>query len=233
MLGRFFWASASDYLGRKRTYAIFFGAGMLLYLSIPWIAQRVERVARRDLAGAVLRRDDADLHDVRRRLCHDPRLPGRSVRHAVRRRDPRPAAHRLEHGRRARARSAITALRAARRAAGHRPTGAARLARPISPPASALRSISLPLLVERKTVTIAKLLELAPAGTPDPSCTLYNSTMYLMAAPAGRRLHRQRPRPAGRRQASASCISPELPPRLNRRSSFSAASAAACSRRPA
>ncbi len=27
MLGRFFWASASDIIGRKRTYAIFFGAG--------------------------------------------------------------------------------------------------------------------------------------------------------------------------------------------------------------
>jgi hypothetical protein len=39
----------------------------------------------------------------------------------------------------------------------------------------------LPLLIERKTVTIAKLLALAPPGTPDPSCTLYNSTMFLMA----------------------------------------------------
>jgi hypothetical protein len=40
----------------------------------------------------------------------------------------------------------------------------------------------LPLLVKAKTVTIAKLLELAPAGTADPTCTLYNTTMYLMAA---------------------------------------------------
>ena len=40
MLGRFFWASVSDYLGRKRTYAIFFGAGFVLYLAIPAIAYR-------------------------------------------------------------------------------------------------------------------------------------------------------------------------------------------------
>jgi hypothetical protein len=40
----------------------------------------------------------------------------------------------------------------------------------------------LGLLVERKTVTISRLLELAPPGTVDPSSTLYNSTMYAMAA---------------------------------------------------
>lgn len=35
MAGRFFWASVSDYIGRKRTYVIFFGLGMLLYALIP------------------------------------------------------------------------------------------------------------------------------------------------------------------------------------------------------
>lgn len=35
MLGRFFWASASDYLGRKTTYTLFFVLGVALYLSIP------------------------------------------------------------------------------------------------------------------------------------------------------------------------------------------------------
>src|SRR5262249_34542502 len=38
MLGRFFWASASDHLGRKRTYAIYFLLGIPLYLSLPWFA---------------------------------------------------------------------------------------------------------------------------------------------------------------------------------------------------
>ena len=51
MLGRFFWASASDYLGRQRTYAIFFVLGIPLYLSIPWIADRQGLGAVGRLAG--------------------------------------------------------------------------------------------------------------------------------------------------------------------------------------
>jgi nitrate/nitrite transporter NarK len=39
MLGRFFWASVSDYLGRKRTYIVFFGLGILLYPLIPAIGR--------------------------------------------------------------------------------------------------------------------------------------------------------------------------------------------------
>ncbi|HEX4051452.1 MAG TPA: OFA family MFS transporter [Steroidobacteraceae bacterium] len=34
-LGRLLWASASDYLGRKNTYCVFFVAGMLLYALLP------------------------------------------------------------------------------------------------------------------------------------------------------------------------------------------------------
>lgn len=36
MLGRFFWASTSDYIGRKATYAIFFVLGVILYAAVPW-----------------------------------------------------------------------------------------------------------------------------------------------------------------------------------------------------
>ncbi len=36
--GRFFWASTSDFIGRKATYAIFFLLGVALYASIPWTA---------------------------------------------------------------------------------------------------------------------------------------------------------------------------------------------------
>ncbi len=36
--GRFFWASLSDKLGRKLTYATFFGLGILLYALSPWAA---------------------------------------------------------------------------------------------------------------------------------------------------------------------------------------------------
>jgi len=36
-------------------------------------------------------------------------------------------------------------------------------------------------LVIAKTVSISQLMEIAPAGTIDPTPTLYNSTMYTMA----------------------------------------------------
>src|SRR5690606_15581158 len=41
MLGRFLWASSSDYIGRKNTYWIFFALGILLYLSVPFAANQV------------------------------------------------------------------------------------------------------------------------------------------------------------------------------------------------
>jgi hypothetical protein len=40
----------------------------------------------------------------------------------------------------------------------------------------------LEALIAQQTVTIAKLMEIAPAGTVDPTPSLYNLTMYLMAA---------------------------------------------------
>tara|TARA_A100001011_G_scaffold71154_1_gene72922 strand:- start:625 stop:924 length:300 start_codon:yes stop_codon:yes gene_type:complete len=36
-------------------------------------------------------------------------------------------------------------------------------------------------LLDAKTVTISKLMEIAPAGTIDPTPSLYNTTMYAMA----------------------------------------------------
>ena len=41
MGGRFFWASVSDYIGRKTTFTIFFVCGIALYLSIPYTAHQV------------------------------------------------------------------------------------------------------------------------------------------------------------------------------------------------
>src|SRR5262249_27775485 len=41
MLGRFFWASTSDFIGRRNTYWIFFALGIALYLSIPFVAPKV------------------------------------------------------------------------------------------------------------------------------------------------------------------------------------------------
>jgi len=39
ILGRFFWASISDRIGRRLTYATFFALGILLYASVPSLAQ--------------------------------------------------------------------------------------------------------------------------------------------------------------------------------------------------
>jgi MFS family permease len=43
--GRFFWASTSDYIGRRNTYTIFFVVQVILFLSIPGFAGRGEWVA--------------------------------------------------------------------------------------------------------------------------------------------------------------------------------------------
>jgi hypothetical protein len=51
-----------------------------------------------------------------------------------------------------------------------------RFAQTFGAPLSQLES-----LIAERTVTIAKLLEIAPAGTVDPTATLYNTTMYAMA----------------------------------------------------
>lgn len=39
LAGRFIWANASDYLGRKQTYGLFFATGIPLYASIPFTSQ--------------------------------------------------------------------------------------------------------------------------------------------------------------------------------------------------
>ncbi|AWM34308.1 L-lactate MFS transporter [Hymenobacter nivis] len=42
LLGRFFWSSASDKLGRKTTYAIYFGLGILLYMLVPTLGHNLQ-----------------------------------------------------------------------------------------------------------------------------------------------------------------------------------------------
>jgi MFS family permease len=39
IMGRFFWASLSDLIGRKNTYYVFFTLGIALYLSVAWAAE--------------------------------------------------------------------------------------------------------------------------------------------------------------------------------------------------
>ena len=82
MIGRFFWASASDYMGRRNTYFVFFALGILLYSTVPSIGY-----ARFDPAVHCGFRDH-HLH-VRRRLRHHPGVSARHLRHHARGRHSR------------------------------------------------------------------------------------------------------------------------------------------------
>jgi MFS family permease len=180
MVGRFFWASASDYLGRRTTYTMFFMLGILLYLSIPlaasganassgvvWlVAFYAATMIIFTMYGGGFATIPAYLADL---------FGTRSVGGI--------------HGRLLTAWSmagvlgplAITSLRenAVQRAIE-------RLARSVDPQhfedefGAPIDQLST--MVEQKTVTISRLMEIVPPGTVDPSSSLYNSTMYLMAA---------------------------------------------------
>ena len=179
MIGRFLWASASDRLGRKTTYFIFFGLGILLYCAIPFYAKQVtadpavvwlvgfylSTMVIFTLYGGGFATIPAYLADV----FGTPFVGG-------------------IHGRLLTAWStagwlgplAITSLRE------HAIASAIRgLSAKIDPErfkATFGAGVDrLDELVAAKTVTIAKLVEIAPAGTADPTPGLYNQTMYLMA----------------------------------------------------
>ncbi len=183
MVGRLAWASASDRLGRKLTYTIFFVAGMALYLSIPACAAGVSAsgsvawlVAFYAITMLIFTMYGGGFATIPAYLAD---IFGTRFVGGI-------------HGRLLTAWSTagvlgpvlITTLRDRSRAAAVRD-----LAARVDPAAFAAKFGApldqLALLVEKKTVTIAKLMELAPAGTADPSSGLYDSTMYLMAALLG------------------------------------------------
>ena len=91
--GRFFWASCSDFIGRRNTYTLFFVVQFALFL----LDSGHGRARGLDL---VPDQPVHRLHHVRRRLRHHPRLPGRHLRPGERRRDSRRGADRLERARR-------------------------------------------------------------------------------------------------------------------------------------
>ena len=93
LLGRFFWSSASDKLGRKTTYAIYFGLGIVLYALIPTAGRRLA-------VGPVRHCGLRDYQHVRRRFRHHSGLPLRPVRQVPSGRHSRPPTHGLEYGRR-------------------------------------------------------------------------------------------------------------------------------------
>ncbi len=179
MLGRFFWASASDYLGRKTTYTIFFVAGIALYLVIPWTAHAagdsgalIGLVAFYAATMLIFTMYGGGFATIPAYLAD---LFGSRFVGGI-------------HGQLLTAWStagvlgplAITSLR--ERAM----QGAIRNLAAAVDPQRFVEKFNLPVenldeLLAAKTVTIAKLMEIAPPGTIDPTATVYNSTMYLMA----------------------------------------------------
>lgn len=175
MVGRFFWASTSDYIGRKNTYHCFFVIGTLLYLSIPFWAGMGNTTALIEfyiatmiiftMYGGGFATIPAYLADLFGTLhvggIHGRLLTAWSTAGVL---GP----------------FAITYLRNM-----SVENAIADLAAKVDPAAFASKfgapMADLQKLVEAKTVTVARLLEIAPAGTVDPTSTLYNTTMYAMA----------------------------------------------------
>ena len=179
MAGRLLWASASDYLGRRNTYWIFFALGVVLYCSIPWIAWQASIDPRVvwlvvfyaatllifTLYGGGFATIPAYLSDVfgTRYVggIHGRLLTAWSVAGVL---GP----------------TAITSLResAVRRAIDDL---VARIDPAAFHAAFGADVDHLAALVEAKTVTIAKLMAIVPPGVADPTPNLYDGTMYLMA----------------------------------------------------
>ncbi len=179
MVGRFFWASMSDYLGRKTTYYIFFVLGIMLYCSIPYTAAQVSvdpsviwlvyfyaaTLLIFTMYGGGFATIPAYLADV-----FGTRFVGGI------------------HGRLLTAWAsagvfgpvAITSLReiSVKNAIDD-------LVSKIDPSQFQAKFGAgveqLQILIDANTVTISKLMEIVPVGTIDPTPNLYNTTMYLMA----------------------------------------------------
>ncbi|MBM86795.1 MAG: MFS transporter [Gammaproteobacteria bacterium] len=180
MVGRFIWASASDYIGRRNTYWIFFALGIVLYLSVPVAAQQVSvspsvvwlvyfyaaTMIIFTMYGGGFATIPAYLADIF----------GTKYVGGI-------------HGRLLTAWStagvlgplAITSLRQ------NSVNNAIADLVPLIDPAVFQAQFGagvdqLELLVASNTVTISRLMEIVPPGTTDPTSSLYNSTMVLMAA---------------------------------------------------
>lgn len=179
MLGRFFWASASDYLGRRNTYWLFFALGILLYLSIPYSARQASispsvvwlvyfyaaTMIIFTMYGGGFSTIPAYLADVfgTRYVggIHGRLLTAWSTAGVL---GPWAITSLREHS----IRESVDALAAKVDPMLFERTFGAGLEQ-------------LDLLLSRNTVTIAKLMAIAPPGTVDPTSSLYNTTMYLMA----------------------------------------------------
>ena len=180
MGGRFLWASISDYLGRKNTYYCFFALGALLYLSIPFAANAVganpavvwlvmfygATMIVFTMYGGGFATIPAYLADVFGTMhvgaIHGRLLIAWSVAGVL---GPFAITYLRDFSVKRSINDLITTVDPA--------AFEAKFGAPLS---------SLEELIAANTVTIGKLLEIAPPGTPDPTPNLYNITMYVMAA---------------------------------------------------
>jgi MFS family permease len=179
MMGRFIWASASDYVGRRNTYWIFFVLGIVLYLSIPIAAAQVSvnpsvvwlvyfyaaTLIIFTMYGGGFATIPAYLADIF----------GAKYVGGI-------------HGRLLTAWStagvlgplAITSLRES--SVNSAINGLASIIDPAAFQTQFGAGVDqLELLVAQNSVTLSRLMEIAPAGTTDPTSSIYNSTMILMA----------------------------------------------------
>jgi len=175
MTGRFFWASVSDYIGRKNTYYCFFLIGIALYVSIPYFASSggmtalwgfyIATMIIFTMYGGGFATIPAYLADVFGTM-HVGGIHGRLLTAWSTAGVLGPFA--ITYLRNLSKNNAITDLVSNIDPAAF----AAKFGAPVE---------QVKELVATKTVTIGKLMEIAPAGTVDPTSSLYNTTMYAMA----------------------------------------------------
>ena len=179
MCGRIIWASMSDFIGRKNTYHCFFVLGTILYLSIPFTANAVSvnpsvmylvmfyaaTMIIFTMYGGGFATIPAYLADMFGTLhvggIHGRLLTAWSTAGVI---GPVAIAQ-------LRSMSVNNSLN--------------ELVSKIDPD-TFLEKFGAPIekldeLVKAKSVTISKLMEIAPEGTVDPTPSLYNTTMYAMA----------------------------------------------------
>jgi len=179
MCGRFFWASTSDFIGRKNTFHCFFVIGTLLYLSIPYAASAVSAdpsvtwlilfyaatMIIFTMYGGGFATIPAYLADIFGTLhvggIHGRLLTAWSTAGVL-------GPFVITYLRNLSVENAITNLASK--------IDPAAFQAKFNAPTSQLNE-----LVAAKTVTVAKLMEIAPIGTIDPTSSLYNTTMYVMA----------------------------------------------------
>lgn len=176
MVGRFFWASTSDFIGRKNTYHCFFIIGTILYLAIPSFASSggataligfyIATMIIFTMYGGGFATIPAYLADMFGTL-HVGGIHGRLLTAWSTAGVLGPFA--ITYLRNISKDSAIQDLVSKVDPAAF----AEKFGAPIS---------ELPSLLAAKSVTITRLMEIAPSGTIDPTPSLYNTTMYCMAA---------------------------------------------------